>query len=197
MSRLLTWAIDPSSSGWRELGDQSPHCSTTRGSRETKVSSSSRDEKGCGELSIERVLSSQIRVIIMIGTCFVSFSSSFLFLVYSHSIKEGWLCPECFINIITCQLSSHGGGDGIFHLKHQRANLLPSDTFSALSGEGGREPVKLTSHVDAPKQISHTSSGLLARHELEMVWKFNCLQAVCWEQLGNQGCIVLVVRFII
>lgn len=196
MSQLLTWAIDPSSLGWRELGDQSSHCSTTWGSRETKVSSSSWDEKGCGELSIEWVLSSQIRVIIMIETCFVSFSSSFLFLVYSPSIKEGWLCPECFINV-TCQLSFHGGGDGIFHLKHQRANLLPSDTFSALSGEGGREPVKLTSHVDAPKQISHTLSGLLAGRELEMVWKFNCLQAVCWEKLGNQDCIVLVVQFII
>ena len=78
-----------------------------------------------------------------------------------------------------CQLPSHGAGDGIFHLKHQTANFLPSDTFSALSGEGGREQVKFASHVGAPKQISHTSSGLLARCELEMVWKFNCLQAVC------------------
>lgn len=111
-----------------------------------------------------------------------AFSSSFLFLVHSPSIKGGVTLPRVLsIDIITCQLSSHGARDGSFHLKHQRAKLPSSDTFSALRGEGGREQVKSTSHVDAPVKYHTPCLGCRVRCELEMIWKFNCLQAMCWE----------------
>lgn len=70
-------------------------------------------------------------------------------------------------------------------LKLQRANFFPSDTFSALLGCWG-EKVRFICHVDAPIQISHTVSGLLAVGEFGVVCKFNCWQTVCSECFGYQ-----------
>ena len=67
------------------------------------------------------------------------------------------------------------------------SRLPPSDALFSLSGEGGAaEAGMCTGHADAPVQMSHTSSGLLAVPELGRVCKFHCLQTVCSERLGNQ-----------
>lgn len=85
----------------------------------------------------------------------------------------------------------------ICHLKPQRAKF-PQNHFPHSQAREEREKVKFTGLMDAPMQMSHPSSGLLAVRELEMVCKFNCLQCVHSEHTECSACrVVLVAPLII